>query len=185
MKNRRFSGAAAIAVSVVPSRAFWIGVGFMVASLVVQAGLVRVLYSLGGQELASNDAVWVILTACSTVLLPLGAALTVLSFIGRALEVVPAGVADPDRPAWPRALAPGTAFWSGCVLLLVGLLLRMLLPEWQMATMAPTDSLLPYVLAYVVDPLAVVFVPVGILLIPAAWVLSMIEASRAAAARVD
>jgi uncharacterized membrane protein YhaH (DUF805 family) len=166
-------------------RAFWMGVALIVVSVAVQVGHIPVLLAIGGQELAANDVTWAISTACSTLLLPLGAALAVLSFVGAALEAPPAAVVDPDDPVWPKRLSPRAAFWIGGALILIGLVLRMLLPEWQMATTVPSDSLLPYVLEFVVYPLAVVFVPIGILLMPAAWVLSMIESRRAAAARVD
>ncbi|WP_157156192.1 hypothetical protein [Diaminobutyricimonas sp. LJ205] len=185
MKNRRFSGAAAVAASVTPRRAFWMGVVLVISSATLQVGLLPALFAIGGQELAATDLAWAIMTACSTVVLPLGAALVVLSFVGGALEAVPAAVADPDDPAWPKRLSPRAAAWTGCTFVVLGLALRTALPGWQMATAAPSDSLLPHVLAYVVYPIAVVLVPIGILLMPAAWVLSMIESRRAAAARVD
>ena len=166
-------------LTLTPRWMFWMGVVLVVASLVLQAALLPALYAIGGQQLASNNFAWSLVGVSATVLLPLGAASVALSFIGRALEPVETDTDDPDADLqpWPRKVSTRVMFWFGAACVVIGLLLEALLPVWRSSPVRP-DSLLVYVVAYVLPPLAAVAIPLGVILIPGAWVLRMIEARR-------
>lgn len=64
--------------------------------------------------------------------------------------------------------------WTGCALVVIGLVIQGFLPEWAMATPGST-SMLVYIVAYLLPAVAAVAIPLGVLLIPGAWVLRLIE----------
>ena len=147
-----------------PSWGFWIGVALTLLGLAVGIFFIRAMAAIGGQTLAASDFVYFVNAFFSAVVLPLGMTFVVLSLVARALE-------STDVP--PR-VSSRIALATGLVLVLIGMVSEVYLQSWMQAIQADATFLRDFVI-YLGPPLNALMLPLGVLLLPCAWILRIIE----------
>ncbi|MBC7443767.1 MAG: hypothetical protein H7311_14825 [Ramlibacter sp.] len=169
--------------SMTPVRGFWLGLVLTVLGLAGGALFFNAVLAVGGQSLASSVVVRVVVTVAVSVMLPLGVTFVALSVVARALgrrSVVRAvDPVDPreDIPSMPPLVSSRTAVVTGLVLLVVGLVLQLFLAQWTQEIQGDETFLRDFVV-YLGPPLDAFILPLGVLLIPCAWILRIIEEPR-------
>ncbi|MCU1442401.1 MAG: hypothetical protein JWQ59_551 [Cryobacterium sp.] len=165
-----------------PVRGFWLGVVLTVVGLGINTFLITALFAIGGQVVASSDVVWFVVTASAAVVLPLGMTFMALSLVARAPDR-PVGIAaEPredaegpeDPPSLPPRLNSRNALVTGLVLAALGLVCQLNLANWTQAIQADATFLRDFVV-YLGPPLNALMLPLGVLLLPCAWILRILE----------
>lgn len=170
-----------------PVRGFWIGVVLTVVGLVGGMVLFPSMFALGGQELMANRGIYFVATFIPSVVFPLGLTLMVMSLIADALDPRQRNsdtslASDPDAaPALPLRINSRIALAAGLVLLALGLVFQVFFEDWFQAIQGDETFLRDFVV-YLGPPLSQLLLPLGVLLIPCAWVLRLLEERRAPAA---
>lgn len=156
----------------------WIGITLLVASVVSQAALDFVFRTAGTEFINDLQVSWwyPLFQFVPAVLLPLGAVCTAAFFVGNAVERLPGITPEPGRrPAIPAAWL----FWTGLVLIVLGLLVEASLQDWLAGLNAQgRTSLALDALNLVVTPLRMVLTPLGLALPPASVLVKKVRAVR-------
>jgi hypothetical protein len=164
-----------------PVRGFWLG-WFSPSSAWAYTFLITALFAIGGQVVASSDVVWFVVTASAAVVLPLRMTFMALSLVARALDR-PVGIAaEPredaegpeDPPSLPPRLNSRNALVTGLVLAALGLVCQLNPANWTQAIQADATFLRDFVV-YLGPPLNALMLPLGVLLLPCAWILRILE----------
>lgn len=165
-----------------PVRGFWLGVVLTLVGPAVASLLIGAMFAIGGQTLASSDFVRFVNNLFGGVVLPLGMTFVVLSVVARALEstgrpmISAAGFREgiEDTPSVPPRVSSRIAFVTGLVLVVIGMASELYLHDWIQEIQADATFLRDFVL-YLGPPLNALMLPLGVLLIPCAWILRIIE----------
>ena len=165
-----------------PSWGFWLGVVLTFLGLAVGVFFIRAMIAVGGQSQAASDFVYFVNAFFSGVVLPLGMTFVVLSLVARALEsthrslLSAAGSREgiEDTPSLPPRVSSRIALVTGVVLVVIGLVSQLYLQNWIQAIQADATFLRDFVV-YLGPPLNALMLPLGVLLIPCAWILRIIE----------
>jgi hypothetical protein len=158
---------------------FWVGLGLTAAGLFVAQYLVGVVYGLWG-PLAINTGPWpALMNTLGPVLVPLGVVMLACSLIARVIETQ----SDPTlrtsrwRPM-PPMLTARQVLWTGVVLSVVGFILTGSISDLLMGFQGSSDlssKLARDLLEFVGLPVTVVALPLGIALVPCAFIVRMLE----------
>ncbi|MBG6237863.1 hypothetical protein IWX78_000818 [Mycetocola sp. CAN_C7] len=160
-----------------PRRGFWLGVILAAIGMLGSTVFLTAAFALGGQELASNDAVWTLQIAFG-VLVPLGAAFLVASLVaGRIASIGKAtgqraNDADGTSSA-TRRVSAGAAVAVGCALLVGGLILESPFVQLYQSSGQPPSVETDFLL--VVTTLTGLMLPIGVVLVPAGWLLALLD----------
>jgi len=156
----------------------WIGVILTAVSVLCQAALDFVFRSAGIDVMtAMLDSWWYSLYPfVPTVLLPLGTLLIAAFFVANAVERNVILVPTPPRR---RAIPAAGLFWSGVVLIVLGILVQSSYQDWLTdLTAQGRTSIALDGLNLVVVPLRMVLIPLGIALLPASVLVKKIQSVR-------
>lgn len=147
-----------------PSWGFWLGVVLTLLGLAGGLFFIRAMAAIGGQPLAASDLAYSVAATFSAVVLPLGLMFVVFSLVARALE--------PTRV--PPRVTSRIALATGVVLVVIGMISELYLQDWIQAIQADATFMRDFVV-YLGPPLNALLLPLGVLLIPCAWILRIIE----------
>jgi hypothetical protein len=151
----------------------WIGIGLVVASVLLQLARDLVYRVTDPNSLQSLATSWWFesFSVALVLLVPLGTWTVAASFVARLIE---RGTIAPAHPA-TRITAAGV-FWTGVVLTLAGLLVGASLDSWMSSLVAQgRPSIALDALNLVVSPLRNVIVPLGLALLPASVLMKKLE----------
>lgn len=166
-----------------PKSAFWLGVGMIVVS---QAAQFLLLLAANPQMQGDGNAVDAVVTIVSVfnLLLPLGVAFVALSLVCRALVRASRhdGGDAAEDPAQRDAFSPWNVLIAGVVLVAVGFLLDIYLVGWMQAASANRSLGRDFVF-YLLPLVRSIALPLGILLVPSAWLLSVVQPRAVKGAR--
>ena len=167
-----------------PSWGFWLGVVLTLLGLAVGLFFLRAMAAIGGQPQAAGDFAYVVNVFFGAVVLPLGMTFVVASLVARALEsnhrsmISAAGLRDDPESASsvPPRVSARVALATGLVLVVVGMVSELYLQHWIQAIQADATFMRDFVV-YLGPPLNALMLPLGVLLIPCAWLLRIISDS--------
>ena len=165
-----------------PSWGFWFGVVLTLLGLAVGLFFIRAMAAFGGQSQAASDVAYFVDALFSAVVLPLGMTFVVSSLVARALEsnyrsmLSAAGSREgiEDTPSAPPRVSSRIALATGLVLVVIGMVSELYLQNWIQAIQADATFMRDFVV-YLGPPLNALLLPLGVLLIPCAWILRIIE----------
>ncbi len=162
-----------------PRRGWWLGVALTLLGMIGSTLLITAALALGGQELATSLPVWVLL-ATFGVAVPLGAGFLIaaivagriLRFPARTERSSPTSEVEVEGALFPK-LSARVALLMGLGLLLAGLIVdvSMLQPPQTTGEFPSIENDVLTILVF----LSGLLTPIGIVLVPGAWLLGMVE----------
>lgn len=165
-----------------PRGAMWLGIGLTVVGLAAQwLSLLAAVFQEAPQQPALNAIFWV-MNVLQGIALPLGVAFLAFTLVARAvvrtetLEVENDDDEqdDEEREPAPRVFSSRVVLISGIVLVVVGFALSQSLRNW-VSSAASDPGLWQDFVFYILPLLEPVLLPLGIVLIPCAWLLRLLE----------
>lgn len=160
---------------------FWTGIALTAVGVFVGQYLVTIVITLWGEHAISSSPLPSILQPVDALLVPLGAVVLACSLIARTIESQTTPVSHlhaSGRRALPPRLTAKQILWAGIVLVTVGLILTASIGDFFMQLSGSSDvsaNLARDLLGFVGVPLTAVAVPLGIALVPCAFVVRMLE----------
>lgn len=162
-----------------PRGALWLGIALIVVGVAAQWLVLLATVFQEQQNQPAMDAVFWVMRALQGVATPMGIAFVAFSFIARAvvrtetLEVDDTEDDEEHDPA-PRAISSRVVLVLGIALVVIGFLVVSYLDSWRFAISGDPGLARDFVF-YVAPYIEPVLLPLGILLIPCAWVLRLLE----------
>ncbi|RZU65933.1 hypothetical protein EV379_2276 [Microterricola gilva] len=169
-----------------PKRALWLGI---VLTLVGFASRWLPVLLAPTQLRSDTDAITIAVALGYGVATQLGIAFVAFSLLGHVLvgTVGRATAEDGEGVHLRRTFTPRRVLVLGCALAVVGFLLEVFLVNWTQAVSGQGGLVRDFVF-YLVPLLRTVLLPLGVLLIPGAWLLQLLgsgSVSKLANSRVD
>ena len=157
----------------------WAGLVLTAVGVFVGQYLFAVVYSTWGADAIDGGPLRVFMDTVGPVLLPLGVVVLGCSLIARVIESPPDSTSRTNRwrPMPPR-LTARQIFWSGVILAIVGTILMAATSNLFLDLSGRSDlsaNLARDLWNFLGFPLTVVAVPLGIALVPCAFVVRMLE----------
>ena len=159
-----------------PTRAWWLGLALLAFAMLYNLLFFQVFWMLGGQDLASSAGV-VLLGNLAGVAVPLGASFVVASVIAARIRRIPFSsptamtIAPAEEPRFPPKPSPRLAVWVGTAMIVVGLINQ----SFMLVQYLPQQPSIERDIALFVAPFLNYLVPLGTVLIPAAWLLGLLD----------
>ena len=191
LTSKRKRGDDDVQARLKPRGALWLGTGLILFGLVTEQLLLLGVaqQQSGEQQQAVIDAVVFASSLVSGIVVPLGHAFVGFAVLGQALRGVGRRAVNDggEDDQIDRMLTPGRVLVLGVLLTAAGFALSLVHNDWAQAASA-RGGILRDVVFTVVPVLRTVLLPLGILLIPGAWLLRLLTSdsvSKLANSRVD
>ena len=160
---------------------FWGGLGLAVVGVLVEQFLSIVVYSLWGPDAINTAPFRVLVDTLWPVVMPLGVVVLASSVIARVIESQSSSPSETDGARrLPPKLTARQILWAGVIMVLVGLLMTSM-SNLLINLSGRSDlsaNLARDLWTFIGAPLAAIAVPLGIALVPCAYIVRMLE-SRA------
>lgn len=165
-----------------PRGATWLGVALILLGSSAQWLIFPATAFQGANNGVALDATFTVMRVLQMVALPLGIAFLAFSIVARAvvrtetLEVEDEHDDGPEeeREAAPRVFSSRAVFVAGIVLIVVGYLTTSYLQQWASAISGDAGLAQDFIF-YVAPMIEPALLPLGILLVPCAWALRLLE----------
>jgi hypothetical protein len=159
---------------------FWTGVALIAVGVVIGQYLVGIIFALWGQAAITTGPLPSIISTLEPLLVPLGVVVLACSLIARTIEsqTTPASHLRAGNRTMPPRLTARQIFWTGVVLVVLGLILAASMDAMYLDLYGSSDlaaNLARDLLDFVGVPLRAFMVPLGIALLPSALIVRMLE----------
>jgi hypothetical protein len=158
---------------------FWTGVVLTAAGAAVGPYLATAVYTVWGPDAINSEPFLAIMGMLWPVLVPLGVVVLACSVIARAIESQSYSTSGTHgRGRMPPRLTARQIFWSGLILAIVGSIVMAMTTNLFMDLSGRSDlsaNLLRDLWSFLGLPVTEVAVPLGIALVPCAFIVRMLE----------